>query len=59
MLRDASFNGLDLSRCKASKGTFVLWTTKSWTDGTLELGDGSTDGRSSLTTFGAHVVGES
>lgn len=53
-LGDAGLDALGLGGTKASVGSLVLGTTEAGTNGTLELGDRSPDGGSSLTTFLGH-----
>jgi hypothetical protein len=49
-LRNTRFHALDLGRAEAGESALVLGTTKSRTDRTLEIRNGSSDGGSALTT---------
>ena len=49
-LRDARFHALDLGRAEAGERALVLGATEARADGTLEVGNGSSNGGSALTT---------
>lgn len=49
-LGDARFHTLDLGRAEAGEGALVLGATEARADGTLEVGNGSSNGGSALTT---------